>query len=215
MFTGLVEAVGEVVTREAYEEGLRFVIAAASWGTDVEEGESVAIDGVCHTVTAVRPDGFEFTSIRTTLSRTTLGEFQPGRRVNLERPVRAGAPLGGHIVQGHVDGVGTLTAVTEARETVFLSIQMPEEVATTTVLHGSLAVDGVSLTVNALARNVAEVAIIPYTWNHTNLSRLRAGDRVNLEADLVGKVVRRLMEPYLEPAAGRSPREETETPDRG
>lgn len=211
MFTGLVETVGEIVAREQHEQGLRFAVVAPGWTAGLEEGGSVAIDGVCHTVTALREDGFEFESIRTTLSRTTLGEFEPGRSVNLERPVRAGEPLGGHIVQGHVDGIGTLTYLNKAGETIFLGLRLPAEVARSTVLHGSLAVDGISLTVNALSEDVAEVAIIPYTWRHTNLNRLREGDHVNLEADLVGKVVMRLMSPYLERVRERDSRDESVT----
>ena len=110
----------------------------------------------------------------------------------------AGEPMGGHLVQGHVDGVGTMTEVEEAGETVFLRFRMPPEISRLTVLYGSIAMDGISLTVNRLFQDVAEVAIIPYTWDHTNVARLEAGSRVNLEADLVGKYVDRLLLPYRE-----------------
>ncbi|MEJ2546863.1 MAG: riboflavin synthase [Gemmatimonadota bacterium] len=198
MFTGLVETVGLITGREEFEKGVRFRLYAPGFAGSLDEGESVAIDGVCHTVLGVDPveESFAFESIRTTLSRTTLGSFAPGRKVNLEKAIRAGDPMGGHIVQGHVDGTGELTEVESAGETVFLRVRLPEEVRRLTVLYGSIAIDGISLTVNRLAGDVAEVAIIPYTFQHTNVGRLRPGSRVNLEADMIGKYVDRLLEPY-------------------
>ena len=164
----------------------------------LDEGDSISIDGVCHTVTGVEGDEFSFESVRTTLSRTTLGEFVPGREANLERAIRAGQPMGGHLVQGHVDGVGVMEEIEKAGETVFLRFRMPDEVARLTVLYGSIALDGISLTVNRIFQDVAEVAIIPYTWDHTNVGRLTKGSTVNLEADMVGKYVDQLMRPYRE-----------------
>ncbi len=198
MFTGLVETVGRIAARDEFEKGVRFRLSAPGFADQLAEGESVAVDGVCHTVFGVDvSDGsFSFESIRTTLSRTTLGTFEPGREVNLERAIRAGDPMGGHIVQGHVDGTGELTEVESAGETVFLRIRLPHEVRRLTVLYGSIAIDGISLTVNRLSGDVAEVAIIPYTFQHTNVGRLRPGSRVNLEADMIGKYVDRLLEPY-------------------
>jgi riboflavin synthase len=204
MFTGLIEDVGRVLSRERHEGGVRMRVTCR-FLDELQPGDSVAIAGVCQTVTEVDTSGFGFESIRTTLSRTTLGGLEPGDSVNLERSLRAGDRLGGHLVQGHVDAVGRLTERRAAGETWLLRIAMPDEVAAATVLHGSLTVDGVSLTVNALEGSVAEVAIIPYTWSHTTLSGLAPGDPVNLEGDLVGKYVRRLVEPYLDglPARGR------------
>ncbi|MDT8436409.1 MAG: riboflavin synthase [Gemmatimonadota bacterium] len=198
MFTGLVEAVGRVEERSPFAKGIRFRVAAPEFVQGLGDGESVAVDGVCHTIFDVDPEAgtFGFESIRTTLSRTTLGEFEPGRAVNLERAIRAGAPLGGHLVQGHVDGTGEMREVETAGETVFLRVRLPEEVRRLTVLYGSIAVDGISLTVNRLEGPVAEVAIIPYTFQHTNVARLGPGVRVNLEADMIGKYVDRLLAPY-------------------
>lgn len=197
MFTGLVQAVGTVEERRPAEGGLVFRVRAADFADGLREGESVAVDGVCQTVTGRDGASFAFQSVRTTLSRTTLGELVPGRRVNLERALRADDRLGGHLVQGHVDGVAEVGEVEPAGETVYLRVRLPAAVAEVTVEHGSLAVDGVSLTVNALRDDVAELAVIPYTWSRTNLGRLRAGERVNVEADLVGKYVRKLLQPYL------------------
>lgn len=196
MFTGLVEAVGEVIRREPLEGGLSFTVEAAGFAEELDAGDSVAIDGVCHTVTDRSADRFDFQSIRTTLSRTTLGEFDSGRKVNLERAIRAGEPMGGHLVQGHVDSVAGVLSVEQKGETVFVRILLSPEVSAVTVPYGSLAVDGVSMTVNDLDGDVAELAIIPYTWTHTSFSRLEPGDNVNVEADLVGKYVQRLLEPY-------------------
>jgi len=201
MFTGLVETVGVVRERIEFEKGLRFRVAAPALQGALAEGDSLSIDGVCHTVFAIEAEQFSFESIRTTLSRTTLGEFVPGREANLERAVRAGEPMGGHLVQGHVDGVGTVEAVEPAGETVFVRFRMPSEVARLTVLYGSIAMDGISLTVNRLFQDVAEVAIIPYTWEHTNIGRLEGGSRVNLEADMVGKYVDQLLRPYRDAGA--------------
>lgn len=196
MFTGLVQAVGTVEERRPAQGGLAFRVGAAGFVDGLGEGESVAVDGVCQTVTARDDTTFAFQSVRTTLSRTTLGELEPGRRVNLERALRADDRLGGHLVQGHVDGVGEVREVEPAGETVYLRVRLPAGVAEVTMEYGSLAVDGVSLTVNALHDDVAELAVIPYTWTRTNLARLRAGERVNVEADLVGKYVRKLLRPY-------------------
>ncbi|NJD09174.1 MAG: riboflavin synthase [Gemmatimonadetes bacterium] len=191
MFTGIVECTGTVRTVAPLAGGRRLVIETpAACLTALEIGSSIAIDGVCTTVVALEPDAFHIEAIATTLSRTTLGEFATGRRVNLERPLRLGGELGGHLVQGHVDAVGTVRAVSRQGEHVLLDIAMPPEVAEATVLHGSITVDGVSLTVNALpAANVFQVALIPHTRSVTNMARLRPGDGVNLEGDMIGRFV--------------------------
>ncbi|MFQ5678624.1 MAG: riboflavin synthase [Gemmatimonadota bacterium] len=197
MFAGLVEAVGTVTETAPLEGGLSLRVASPELASELAEGESVAVDGVCQTVTARDEEGFRFQAVRTTLSRTTLAEFRPGREVNLERALRAGDRIGGHFVQGHVDAVGEVREMERVGETVFLRISLPEAVEKLTAERGSLAVDGVSLTVSRLAGGVAEVAIIPYTWSHTALPRLGSGDRVNLEADLIARYLERIAAPYL------------------
>ena len=198
MFTGLVQQVGEVTAGEDGPGGRRLVIGAAGLAERLAPGDSVAIDGVCLTVTELVADAgtFAVDIVPTTLRRTTLGEVAPGRRVNLEAAVRAGEPLGGHIVQGHVDGVGVVTYATREDEALVLGVLLPDEVAPFTVERGSLTLDGVSLTVAELAGRVAKLAIIPYTLGHTNLGRLEEGTPVNLEADVIGKYVARLLDPY-------------------
>lgn len=205
MFTGLVEAVGTITRRDPLDGGAALRIEA-ELARELEDGESIAVDGACLSVVEAGEDAFRVEAIRTTLSRTTLDEAGPGRRVNLERALRAGDRLGGHFVQGHVDATADVVDVEPAEETVYVRVRLPPDVAELVVPLGSLAVDGVSLTVNRLLERggteegcVAEVAIIPYTWSHTNFGRLEPGDRVNLEADMIAKHVRRLVEPHRAP----------------
>ncbi len=195
MFTGLVTAVGTVRAVRRTGKGLRLTIAAPYRGLAV--GESVAVDGVCLTVTARRRGAFDVEAVVSTRGRTTIGDWTVGRRVNLERALRVGDRLGGHLVSGHVDGVGTVMRREERGDAVLLDIRVPAAVAKLTVLHGSITVDGVSLTVNALPRRgVVQVALIPHTLGVTTLVGARRGARVHLEADQVAKFVQRLVTPY-------------------
>jgi len=196
MFTGLVEDVGEVMLVVSMDDGIRLTLQAVSLAGDMEPGDSIAVDGTCLTVTDLTPDGFSLDVVGTTLSRTTIGEYVPGRVVNLERAVRVGSALGGHLVQGHVDAVGEVDSMLSTGDSWRLRIQLPDEVLATSVARGSLAVDGVSLTIAELSGNVAEMAIIPYTLERTNFGRLETSSLVNLEADLIGKYVARLLGPY-------------------
>lgn len=190
MFTGIVEEVGRVRAVTPVENGVRLSIDADRVLEGLALGDSVAVDGVCQTVVEFDDRGFDVVAIGTTLSRTTFGEFEAGRPVNLERALAFGGRIGGHYVSGHVDGVGVVTAIEEHGEHRRIDIRMPEEVAEVTVLHGSITVDGVSMTVNALPdRDVVQIAVIPYTWEHTTLSTLSVGSRVNLEGDLLGRFV--------------------------
>ena len=174
--------------------------------TGLVEGESIACDGVCLTVrdfgTAGGDDAagswFTVAAVVTTLGRTALGSWGQGRRVNLERAMRAGDRLGGHIVQGHVDGVGIVRAVARAGDAWLIDVDVPAEIDVLLVPHGSITVDGVSLTVNALpAPGVLQLSIIEYTHRHTTLGLRQPGDPVHVEADVIGKHVQRLLAPYL------------------
>jgi riboflavin synthase len=194
MFTGIVEEVGTIVEVRSLGNGRAFLVRADRVLSGLGLGDSIAVDGACHTVTALHADGFEVQSVATTLARTTFGRFEPGRRVNLERAMTLSQRLGGHLVQAHVDGVGEVLCVTPAEELVLIDFTMPEEVAAVTTLRGSITLNGVSLTVNALpGPEVAQVSIIPFTWSHTAMPALRPGDGVNLEGDMIGKYVRRLL----------------------
>jgi riboflavin synthase len=191
MFTGIVSAIGVVSHVEELPQARRIRISAGTaFMSTVRAGDSIAIDGVCQTVVAFTETSFTVEAIGTTLSRTTFGEFTHGRHVNLEQALAVGDRIGGHIVQGHVDGTGAVLRVEKTGEHVLVDIALPDVVADVTVLHGSITVDGVSLTVNALpAPDAAQVALIPYTWDNTNLARLREGARVNLEGDVLGRFV--------------------------
>lgn len=194
MFTGIVEEIGTVDAVAEMGDGLEIRIGARTVLDGLALGDSVAIDGVCQTVTAIDPDGFSVQSIATTLARTTFGDFHESRKVNLERALAVGSRLGGHMVQGHVDGTGEVLAVIERGEHTLIDVRMPPEVVSVTVLHGSITLDGISLTVNDLpAPDVVQVSIIPFTREHTTIGDLEVGRRVNLEGDLIGKYVRRLL----------------------
>ena len=194
MFSGIVEEIGVVHSAVDVRTSRELVIAAEGVLSDLEVSDSINVDGVCQTVVEVVANGFKVQTIATTLARTTLGEYRAGRQVNLERSIAAGERFGGHFVQGHVDGVGTVKSVSRQGDMWLVRFTLPEAVAPYTILHGSIAVDGISLTINALPEpGTAEVALIPYTYNHTNVSRLAAGSRVNLEADMIGKYVMRAL----------------------
>jgi riboflavin synthase len=195
MFTGLVEEVGTVARVEERGNGRRLEIRARLVPAELAVGDSVAVDGVCLTAVEVGPSGFAVDVVPVTLERTRIGALGPGAAVNLERALAAGARLGGHWVQGHVDGIATVTAVLPEGEQVVVELELPEEVARITVPRGSITVDGVSLTVAAMpsARRV-RVALVPHTRRVTNLSRLEAGDGVNVEGDVLGRYVAALLE---------------------
>jgi riboflavin synthase len=195
MFTGLIDDVGVVERVERTDAGRELRIRSRYAG--LEDGESIAVNGACLTVRESGPGWFDVAAVVTTLGRTTIGDWAVGRRVNLERAMRLGDRLGGHLVQGHVDDVGVVEEVRRVADAVLVDVRLPVELEALMVLHGSVAVDGVSLTVNALpAPGILQLSLIEYTWRHTNLGELRAGDRVHLEADMVGKYVRQLVAPY-------------------
>jgi riboflavin synthase len=194
LFTGIVEEVGEIEAVEELEGARRFRICAETVLEGLAVGGSVAIDGACHTALEVDDDGFTVESIGTTLGRTLTASYSVGSQVNLERAAHLGARLDGHLVQGHVDGIGELVGSSESGEYRLLDFRIPEEVWRQTILHGSISLNGISLTVNALeAPDICQVAIIPYTWLHTNLSGVSVGEYVNVEGDLVGKYVARML----------------------
>jgi riboflavin synthase len=194
MFTGIITAVGTVrsASSGAASSPGRTIVIEAPW-SDVELGESVAVNGACLTVTE-RGDGwFSVHVIATSLDRTTFDTIPGGCRVNLERALRASDRLGGHLVQGHVDGVGTVDTVSTQGDARLLTVRVPADVAAVTIPLGSITVDGVSLTVNGIpAPGVVQVSLIPFTLEHTTLGERVAGDRVHLEGDLVGKYVKQL-----------------------
>ena len=196
MFTGLVEAVGTLTEVRDSAAGRELRLACGY--ADLALGESIALDGVCLTVRAFGDGWFTVAAVVTTLDRTTVGDWTAGREVNLERAMRLGDRLGGHIVQGHVDSVAEVLDTRTEGDAWLVDLAVPDELMPLMVPHGSITVDGVSLTVNALpAPGVVQLSIIEYTLRHTSLGRLHAGASVNIEADIVGKFVQRLAAPHL------------------
>ncbi len=195
MFTGLIQDVGEVEAVERAVDGSRIRIATGLT-TEVGEGDSVAVDGVCLTATDVDAVGFEVEAMNQTLEVTSLGALERGARVNLELAMKASERLGGHIVQGHADGVGEVVKVEEDGFARLLRVRLGPELMRYLVARGSVALNGVSLTVAALGEDWAEVSLIPETLERTNLGVLEVGGAVNVECDVIAKYVERLVSPF-------------------
>ncbi|MFN2419931.1 MAG: riboflavin synthase [Gemmatimonadota bacterium] len=194
MFTGIIEVVGEVVAVAPLGEGRRVRIAAP-WSRDLNLGESVAVDGCCLTAVEAGPTTFEVEAVRETMRRTIIGDYAPGRRVNLERAARLGDRLGGHLVHGHIDRVGTLRAMERQGENRYITIDLPaSEDLGLIAPRGSIAVNGISLTVLDVSERAFSVSIIPHTWEATALRGAAAGDRVNVEYDMIARYIQRIME---------------------
>lgn len=193
MFTGLVEDLGEIVAVARDDQGARFTIRT-KLADDLNEGDSVAVNGVCLTATTIDGDSFTADAMNETLSRTSLGAADAGSAVNLELPLRANAHLGGHIVQGHVDGVASVEAIRDEGIARVLSLTVPAELLRYVVEKGSVAVDGVSLTVSTVNDSGFELWLIPETLQRTNLALAELGTILNIEVDIVAKYVERLVE---------------------
>ena len=192
MFTGLVDDVGRVTN--VAESGAGRELRIESRYRDLVDGESIAINGACLTVLAHGGEWFAVAAVETTLGRTTMGDWRAGRRVNLERALKVGDRLGGHFVQGHVDGVATVEDARQQGDARLVDLALPPGLAELMVQHGSVAVDGVSLTVNDLpVPGMLQLSLIDYTLRHTTLGDLARGDRVHVEADMLGKYVQRLL----------------------
>jgi riboflavin synthase len=199
MYTGIVEELGEVVSLERLDGAARITVRGPLVTSGARRGDSLAVDGVCLTVTGTRDGTFTADVMAETLSRSSLGELRPGSRVNLERPMRLDGRLGGHLVQGHVDGTGAIISRRPARHWDVVRISLPEDLARYVVEKGSVGVDGVSLTVTAAADGAAggppwfEVSLIPETLERTTLGGKQPGDPVNLEVDVIAKYVAKLL----------------------
>ena len=199
MFTGIIEESGAVQSA-----GTRLSIACSNVLSDLTNGASIAVNGVCLTAVEIRPDGFTADLAPETLNRSNLGDLKPGDGVNLERPLTLQARLSGHIVQGHVDGTGILESLRELGDSNWeLLVRVPRELDRLLVYKGSIAIDGISLTIASVADGLVKVAIIPHTYEATNLRSRKPGDRLNIECDMIAKHVAKLLE-SLESTPDRS-----------
>jgi riboflavin synthase len=195
VFTGIVRELGSVESLDGGARGARIRLRAPATAEGSALGDSVALNGVCLTVTDVSGELLAFDAVPETLRRTSLGRLAPGSAVNVEPALRAGEPLGGHIVQGHVDGVGRVQALEPEGDGLRLTVEAPPEILRYCVEKGSIAVEGVSLTIAALRPQSFEIALVPHTLEATTLGSLAPGDEVNLEVDVIAKYVERLLPP--------------------
>ena len=193
MFTGLIEEKGKVIRTEPGPGGMRLTVEAPKVSGDVKLGDSVSVNGACLTAVEVSPPMLKFDVVRETVERSTLGRLRPGDAVNLERPLRAGDRLGGHMVLGHVDGIGTIREIRKSGAETLFRFEAPSEIMRFVVEKGSIAVDGISLTVADVGPSSFSVAVIPHTLENTTLGDASVGGGVNLETDIIGKYVYKLM----------------------
>lgn len=193
MFTGLVEEIGEIKALQQQGRGIRLTIGADKTLGDLKIDDSIAVNGVCQTVVRRHAHAFEVEAVAETLSKTTLGALRVGSRVNLERAMTLGARLGGHLVQGHVDATGYISAITANPEDRLVSVKFPAEFGRYVIPVGSICIDGVSLTAARVEADIVTVAIIPHTWQATTFGERKVGDQVNLEFDMIGKYIEKLI----------------------
>jgi riboflavin synthase len=203
MFTGLVEYVGTIESLDFSNAGGRVRVNAGPLADGLAKSGSIAVNGCCLTAVDISGGTFAADLSGETLQRTSLGEINPGTRVNLERPLTAMKELGGHFVQGHVDGVGRVARLESEDANWWFGVRVPDELARYVARKGSIALDGISLTVAGWHDGIVETAIIPFTYEHTNLCSLRMGDAVNIECDVLAKYVERMMEARRETTASR------------
>ena len=193
MFTGIIEELGQIAALERSADGAKIKISARIVTKDTGEGDSISVNGVCLTALDIKPDGFTADVSQETLDKSTLARLKNGTKVNLERAVTPSTRLGGHIVQGHVDSRGKFVSAVQNGDFWTVRVSFPKEIGQYLVYKGSISVEGISLTIAALGADFFEIAVIPKTWELTNLSTLRPGDEVNLEADVIAKYVERIL----------------------
>ena len=193
MFTGIIEELGSIESFTPHDGGAKMIVSAKLVTSESVDGDSISVNGVCLTALDIKPGSFSADLSQETLDRSTLGNLQQGSRVNLERAVTPSTRLGGHIVQGHVDARGEFISAESHGDFWTVRIAYPNKISQYLVFKGSVAVEGISLTIANLTATTFDIAIIPKTWEMTNLSTLKAGDAVNLEADVIAKYVERMM----------------------
>lgn len=193
MFTGIIEEIGKLALIENIPGGKRIKIYASKIMDDVKIDDSICVNGVCLTVTKFEKDHFFVDAVGATLSKTTISNLKMGTELNLERAVKLSDRLGGHLVQGHANGTGLITRLTKLGENYFMAITIPDELEKYVIQEGSIAIDGISLTVAELNGNKAGLSIIPHTWNGTNLKFRKTGEDVNIEVDVIAKYAEKLL----------------------
>lgn len=193
MFTGIIEEVGEITSIKPISGGIRLTIAAYDVLSDLAVGDSISVEGVCQTVVRIASGQFDVEAVGETLEKTTLGDLTVGSKVNLERPLRPVDRLGGHFVQGHVNGTGKILQWYPRGENFYLEVEIPAALSRYAVLEGSIAIDGISLTIAHLEENRLGINIIPHTAAHTSLSSKKVGDKVNIEVDMLAKYIEKLI----------------------
>lgn len=206
MFTGIIEGAGKIESLERGPEGGRLSVNLSGAGEivrDMKLGDSIAVNGCCLTVVEFDREHFAADLSGETLQRTAFGEKKVGDVINLERPLAAGARLGGHFVQGHVDGIGRVTRLVREGDNWWLSVRVPEELRRYVAEKGSIAIDGISLTVARWQDGIADIAVIPFTHQHTNVGAMVPGDAVNLECDILAKYVESMLDARKTPATSR------------
>lgn len=203
MFTGLIEEIGKIVRINPIAGGKKFRVLASKIMDDIKVDDSIAINGVCLTATCVEPDGFWADAVGETLNKTTLAEMHEGAAVNVERAMKLSDRLGGHIVQGHVNGIANVTQIKKLGENYFLEINIPAELQKYTIAEGSISIDGISLTIAKLNSTRVGLSVIPHTWAATNLKDRKVGDRVNIETDVLAKYIEKLLMNNKETGTGK------------
>lgn len=193
MFTGIIEELGKIASFEKRGDGALLKINAGTVVGDSRDGDSIAVNGVCLTAVNITPESFSADVSGETLRRSTLGNLRSGAPVNLERAATVSTRLGGHIVQGHVDAAGEFLSASQSGDFWTVRVSFPKEIARYLIYKGSIAVEGISLTIANLYEDSFEIAVIPKTWNQTNLHSLKTGDALNLEADVIAKYVERIL----------------------
>lgn len=193
MFTGLIEEVGKIASINAIPGGKKLEIEASFIMDDVKVDDSVCINGVCLTATSIKGKGFTADAVGATLSKTTIADLKPGDSVNLERSLRLSDRLGGHMVQGHVNGIGIIAEIQKLGDNYYLEVEVPGSLKRYLINEGSIAIDGISLTIANISGNKAGVSVIPHTWSKTNLNSKRIGGKVNIETDVIAKYVEKLL----------------------
>jgi riboflavin synthase len=191
LFTGIIEEIGEVSAVKPLSNGMEITISGQQVLTDLKVNDSIAIDGVCQTVTKIQRDTFTCQAVGETIEKSTLGKFNAGRRINLERPLMANSRLGGHLVQGHVSDVAIIKKLTKRGENYFLKLKIPQNLIKYCVQEGSIAVDGISLTIASIADTNIGISIIPHTFKNTTLSKKFVGDAMNIEIDIIARYLER------------------------